>query len=289
MGTSKGYGGPPTGLVPSWVDEPTPGVPPVPPLTVSPLGGAPKPTLPVQPAPGPSKPLPQPDLPSAGSLSIARNNFTRFARNGSPRSLGRALSSYVRAGTGGAGRAARRMGASRATGARLLGIIQDVQRLGAPSALLKLNLPGLAGQPASDVFLKLLEFVCPPGGAIDEAIARQAMLESIGDLAEAGVGDFDTMTSDQLQEFFLDFIARSIEGRVMADLGAHSVTIPDDVAVVENAQQQLHDFVTGCIHGELSQKLSDMVPLKDSDLGRAIDQIYEAAFALVAAAGEAAK
>lgn len=181
------------------------------------------------------------------------------------------------------------MGASRATGARLLGIIQDVQRLGAPDALLKLNLPGLAGQPAADVFLKLLEFVCPPGGAIDEAIARQAMLETIGDLAEAGVGDFDTMTSDQLQEFFLDFIARSIEGRVMADLGGHGVTIPDDVAAVENAQQQLHDFVSGCIHGELSQQLRDIAPLKDSDLGRAIDQIYEAAFTLVAVAGETAK
>ena len=41
---------------------------------------------------------------------------------------------------------------------------------GAAETLRKLNLPELAGRPAADVFLAILEFVCPPGGAVDEAI-----------------------------------------------------------------------------------------------------------------------
>lgn len=181
------------------------------------------------------------------------------------------------------------MGASRAAGARLLGVVRDVQRLGAVETLRQLNLPGLAGQPAADVFLAILEFICPPGGAVDEAIARQAMLETIGDLAEAGMGDFDTMTADQMQEFFLDFVARSIEGRVMADLGARGVTLPDDVAAVESAQQQLHDFVMGCTRGELSGRLEGVESLGDRDVERVVNEIYEAAFELVAAAGEASE
>lgn len=64
---------------------------------------------------------------------------------------------------------------------------------GAAETLRQLNLPGLAGRPAADVFVAILEFVCPPGGAVDEAIARQAMLETIGDMAEAGIGSFDTL------------------------------------------------------------------------------------------------
>ena len=231
---------------------------------------------------------PRPDTSGAGSLGGARGSFSRFARTRSLSALGGALSNYVRNGTGGARRAARRMGSSRAAGARLLGVVRNFQTLGPAETLRQLNLPGLAGRPAADVFVAILEFVCPPGGALDEAIARQAMLETIGDMAEAGVGSFDTLTPDQMQEFFLGFIARSIEGRVMADLGGRGVTLPDDVAAVENAQAQLHDFVTGCTRGQLSGLLDSIERMSDRDIEGCVNQIYEAAFELVAVAGEAA-
>jgi hypothetical protein len=180
------------------------------------------------------------------------------------------------------------MGSSRAAGARLLGVVRDFQTLGPAETLRQLNLAGFAGRPAAEVFVGLLEFVCPPGGAVDEAIARQAMLETIGDMAEAGVGSFDTLTVDQMSEFFLDFVARSIEGRVMADLGGRGITLPDSVAAVENAQVQLHDFVTGCTRGQLASRLDGVDRMSDRDIERVVTQIYEAAFELVAAAGEAA-
>lgn len=281
MGTSKGYGGPASGLVPSWVDDAAPGVAPGAPTT---------PTTPIMPAASthpahPSAAL-RPDTSKAGDLRAARGSFSRFARTGNRSALGRALSNYVRNGTGGAGRAARRMGSSRAAAARLLGMVRDFQRLGPAETLRQLNLPGLAGRPAADVFVAMLEFVCPPGGAVDEAIARQAMLETIGEMADAAIGDFDSLTTAQMQDFFLDFIARSIEGRVMADLGGRGITVPDSVAAVESAQAQLHDFVTGCTRGELSGRLAGVANMSDRDIQKVVNQIYEAAFDLVAAAGE---
>jgi hypothetical protein len=195
----------------------------------------------------------------------------------------------VRNGTGGARRAAKRMGASRATGARLLGVVRDVGRFGAAETLRRLNLQGLAGQPAADVFLAMLEFLCPPGGAVDEAIARQAMLESIGDLVEADIVAFDAMTPGQLQAIFLDFIARAIENRVIADLGARSITLPEDVDAVESMQRQLHDFVSGCTRLQLAQRVTDLQQLSDQDVARVVDEIYEAAFELILTAAEAAE
>jgi hypothetical protein len=180
------------------------------------------------------------------------------------------------------------MGSSRAAGARLLGVVRNFETLGPVETLRQLNLAGLAGRPAAEVFVGLLEFVCPPGGAVDEAIARQAMLETIGDMAEAGVGSFDALTADQMGEFFLDFVARSIEGRVLADLGGRGVTLPDSVAAVENAQAQLHDFVTGCTRGQLAGRIDGVARMSDRDIEGVVNQIYEAAFELVAAAGEAA-
>jgi hypothetical protein len=180
------------------------------------------------------------------------------------------------------------MGSSRAAGARLLGVVRNFQALGPTETLRQLNLAGLAGRPAAEVFVALLEFVCPPGGAVDEAIARQAMLETIGDMAEAGVGSFDALTSGQMGDLFLDFVARSIEGRVMADLGGRGVTLPDSVAAVENAQAQLHDFVTGCTRGQLAGQLDGIERMSDRNIESVVNQIYEVAFELVAAAGEAA-
>lgn len=298
MGTSKSYGGPASGLVPSFVDDPTPPTQPRPPATApaapnapgAPGGpAAPQPIQPVAPAaPAIPRTPPRPDTQGTGSLGGARGNFTRFARTGSRSSLGSALSGYVRSGTGGARRAARRMGSSRVAASGLLGVVRDFQRLGPTETLRQLNLAGLAAQPAADVFVAILEFICPPGGAVDDAIARQAMLETIGDLAESGVGSFDTLTPQQLQDVFLDFISRSIEGRVMADLGGRGITLPDDIAAVESAQAQLHDFVEGATRGQLAGRLEGLERLSDRDIESVVNQIYETAFELVAVAGEAA-
>ncbi len=295
MGTSKGYGGPASGLVPSFVDDPAPPAmprPPVAPPTVPAVPGSPSAPAPQQQPAPPASPTPRmpprPDTSVAGGLGSARGSFSRFARTGSSSALGSALSNYVRNGTGGARRASRRMGSSRATASGLLGVVRDFQSLGPVETLRQLNLAGLARQPAADVFVAILEFICPPGGAIDEAIARQAMLETIGDMAEAGVGSFDMLTAAQLQDVFLDFIARSIEGRVTADLGARGITLPDDVAAVESAQTQLHDFVVGATRGQFAGRLEGVERLSDRDIENVVNQIYETAFELVAVAGEAA-
>lgn len=289
MGTSKGYGGPATGLVPSWVDDPAPGVRPMPQSTpvpgapTNPPGGGGAPGAPSAPGPRPTAP----DTSGNGYLGGARGGFSRFARSGSRSALGGALSNYVRSGTGGSRRAARRMGASRAVGGRLLGIVRDVGRLGPAEVLRRLDLAGLAGAPAANVFLAVMEFVCPPGGAVDEAIARQAMLEAIGDLAEAGVGSFDTLGPAELSEFFLDYVARSIEVRVMADIGGRGVTLPDDAASVQRIQDQLHDFIVGCTRAELAGRLDGIGGLNDAQVDGLVNQIYEGAFELIAVAGEA--
>jgi len=292
MGTSTKYGGSKRGLVPSWVNDDAPGVAPPPPPAPPPASGPPG--SPSNPKPPPPKPPPRPaprgpDVAGAGDLRNARSNFSRFSRTGSRSLLGKALSEYVRDGYGGGKRASSRMGASRKSGRRLLGVLRDAQQLGAAEALRRsIDLPGLAGRPATDVFVALLEFVCPPGGALDEAIAREGMLDAICDLAQAGVGNFDDLTPEQMNEFFLDFLARSIEGRIINDIGVRGITLPDDPAAAENVAQQLHDFVFGCTKNELAGQLDDLASLNDREVEKLSNDIYEAAFDLIAAAAEAA-
>lgn len=297
MGTSKSYGGPSNGLVPPFVDDPLPQQPPLvpqpqaqPELPTAPGAPglpAPRPQPPQTPEMNPQTSPPRPDADGAGKLRGPRSSFSRFCRSGDRSTLGRALSGYVRKGTGGARNAAHRMSSPRKTAGAILQVIRDFERHGPAGALRQLNIPDLIGRPAADVFLAIFEVLCPPGGTVDQSISREAMQAAIGDMAEADVGGFDTITQEQLKDFFLDFVARSIEGRVMADIGGRAISLPDDVSAVEYAQEQLHDFVTGATRGQLSGRLDSLDRLSDRDIAAVVDEIYETAFELVAAAGEA--
>lgn len=271
MGTSSPYGGPQLGLIPTWVDDPADGVE----------------TLPATAAPATqTPPRTTPDLPGAGSLRGARTAFNNFARTGNSDSLARGVSRYVRDGVGGGGRAARRMGEARASAGRLLGVVRDIARDGPVEALRRVNLDGLAGQPAEYVFLALLEVICPPGGALDEAIARQGMLEAIDALADEDLGSFDGLTAGQLEEFFLDVVSRTIEARILNDIGARGITFPATVAAIDQLQAQLHDFVAGNVRRQLAGRLDGVASMTDRNVTGAADGIYEQAFNLLAAIGD---
>lgn len=292
MGTSKGYGGPPNGLVPSWLGSSASGS-----GEGSGEGDGDGPEDGSEDSPDG---VPASQASGGEGFTGARTAFTRFSRTGGNSSLGNALASYVRGsgggrsggrrgGSGGAGRAAQRMGASRTAGAKLLGVVRDFQQVGAQDTLRRLDLAGMANLPASEVFLSMLEFLCPPGGAIDEAISRQAMLEAIGILAEAGPTEFAQLAPEQLRDFFLDFVVLSIEGRVIADIGAKGITLSPDVEAIERSHEQLHDFINGCCLSHLSGLLTGVGALTDREVERRCNEIYEAAFSLIADAGEDAQ
>lgn len=281
MGTSKSYGGPSSGLVPSWVDDVVPAAAPGESSTSNDDALA-------QPSNPPQAPPRQPDTAGTSPFTGARRMFSNFARSGSSSSLGGALRRHV-GSSGGPHKAARRMGAARTAGSRLLGFVRDVARSGIDEALRIRGLQDLAGQPAEAVFMGLIEVISPPGGPIDEAIARQALLDAIGDQVDAGVADFDSLSPEHLREFFLDFVIRSIEGRVMSDIGANGVALPDDVEDVTAIQEQLHEFIAGCCRSHLAAELDRIDRLTDRQLDQKIDAIYEAAFGLIADQGEDAE
>lgn len=178
------------------------------------------------------------------------------------------------------------MAASRDSGRRLLTIIRNVQQQGAAETLRQLNLAALAGQPAENFFVAIVEFLCPPGGALDESIAREAMFDTIRDLADAELGSFDQLTPAQLNELFVDFVARSIEGRVINDIGARGITLPADAAACENVAEVLHNFVSGCTREALIDRMGDLTALSDAQISGFVLDIYEAAFELVVITAE---
>ena len=287
MGTSGTFGGSKSGLVPSWVDEPA----------SSPVarpdgardgaqdsgadgdgGAAPTPA-----APTPYPPMPA--IPASSGLGAARGDLTRGARTSDEGAIRRGAGKYVSA-SGGGRAAARRMPNSRAVAGGVAGLARSFANQGPAEALRRFNLTGMAGAPAEDVFVALTDMLCPAGGTIDEAIARDAMLETVADLAAAGVGNFDELSTDDLREFFIGVVSRSIEGKILNEVGTNAVSVPADIAGVERAQNMLHDFVEGCVRDEFEARGSDLGDLDGDAIDSFVDDLYAAALDLVKALGE---
>lgn len=290
MGTSGTFGGSKSGLVPSWVDDP-PSTPAAAPGNTTPADGdggedTGNGGVETNPQAQPTAYPPVRPSPAGSGLSAARGNLTRGTRTSDGRAIRRGASQYVAASGGGRG-AARRMSSSRAVAGGIAGLARDFASQGPTEGLRRFNLESLAGAPAVDVFIALTDALCPPGGTIDEAIARDAMLETIATLAVEGVGNFDEMTPEDLEEFFIGVVSRSIEGKILNEVGTNSIRMSPDLGTVERAQRMLHDFVDGCVRDRFAASGSSLADISSQQIDDFVLDLYGAAFDLMRTLGEA--
>jgi hypothetical protein len=273
MGTSSSYGGPKPGtpLLPSWADNPGQG---------SPLPGepssAPAPEAPVIPS-APTVPLVLPVLPQR--FRNARNNFSRFSssRGSDRKSLGRALGSYVRLGTGGSKIAARRMWASQIAAVKLVDVLNDIRSSGADAVLKKISFPQLVGKQPKEILVALTDIICPPETTIDAGIARESFIETIIYLPEI---DLNNLTEEQIKIITIQFISRTIVTRIVNDIG-HKI---DENVSAERANllmQSLNDFVYGAVKDKISQLLKISSDLTQKEVVLSISNVYEVAYSLI--------
>lgn len=113
------------------------------------------------------------------------------------------------------------------------------------------------------------------------------MLETITALAAAGVGNFDELSSDDLREFFIGVVSRSVEGKILNEVGTNTVSVPADIAGVERVQHMLHDFVERCVRDEFEERGTDLGDLDGDAIDSFVDDLYAAALDLIQALGEA--
>jgi hypothetical protein len=285
MGTSGSSDGPNprTPLVPSWLDD-KPGAAPADDDGMPPPDGN-QPDTPDQPQLLPPVPPPPPP----GRFTTSRRNFSAFAGSGGSdgRALRRAVRDYVRAGTRGSGNATRRMGASRATARGVLGVLRDFQRDGVSPTLSRLNLGGLVGRPLEDVFIGLTDVICGDGGSIDEGIAREAWLETIADLDGLDATDPAALSHDQISDIFLAFIAHSVVGRLLQDIGANGFKFAADLAGIAAFDSQLKSYIRRSVRDSFSGDLARPAALSDRKIRTIVDRTYQEAWDLLVTQGDA--
>jgi hypothetical protein len=283
MGTSGSTRGPGSNsaLVPTFLNEPSIG--PLPGgVDVVPADSAPSDGDDGQPVPADAPPrsaiLAPPVPPSFGN---ARGNFTSFASSGGGdrRALRRAVRDYVRSGARGSTNAVRRMGSSRATASGALGVFRGFQRDGVADTLVRLNLGNLVGRSTREVFIGLTDVICRDGGPIDEAIARDAWLETCADLERFGIQDLDALTSDQVREVFLTFVTHAVETKLFQYIGVNGFRVAD-LNAIEAFEAQFRSYVERAVRDSFASDLSALSEMSDQQIRSIVDETYRDAWEL---------
>ena len=150
-----------------------------------------------------------------------------------------------------------------------------------------MNLAALAGRPIEEVFLGLADYICPDGGSIDEGIAREAFIETIVDLADAGITDLDALTVEQMQTVFELYATNAIEARLCNDIGAKTITLPANPRDAARVQAQLHDFIRRGVADALTVARDAIVSLTPDRVLAFVDRVYEQAFGILEIMAEA--
>ena len=295
MGTSGISKGPGSGtpLVPTWLNEPTT-------AAGSPADGSPSASDPAtgdgnsqndqSDQSGAGSPLNAQSPPAPGRFQSARRNFTASVKSGGADgpALRRAIRDYVRSGAGGSRNATRRMGASRNAGTRMLDAFRGFQRDGVEATLSRLNLAHLVGRPVEDVFTGLTDVICQDGGSIDEAVARDAWLETVAEISELGIVDLNTLTLDQMREVFLTFIGHAIETRLFQDIGTRGFQSAIDARTLNAFQEGLTDYIQRTVRDAFHASLNfGSIPnLSDEGIREVVDTTYREAWALFETLGD---
>jgi hypothetical protein len=168
----------------------------------------------------------------------------------------------------------------------MLGVLQDFQRDGASQTLMSLNLGDLVGRPLEDVFIGLTDVICGDGGSIDEGIAREAWLETIAELYGLDVTDPSALSPDQMRDIFLAFIAHSVVGRLLQDIGANGFKFAADLAGIAAFDAQLKNYIRRSVRDSFSGDLSTPTALSDRQIRTIVDQTYQEAWDLLVAQGD---
>jgi hypothetical protein len=150
-------------------------------------------------------------------------------------------------------------------------------------------LENLAGRPIEEIFLGMMDYVCPEGGSIDDGIAREAFIETITDLADDGLTDFDALNTVQLQTILELYATHAIEARLCNDIGMKTVSLPSNAAEAESVQAQLFDFIRRSVSDALTVGLDKVATMTPDVVLSYVTEVYEQAFTILQSMGEAAE
>ncbi|MBI2842115.1 MAG: hypothetical protein HYX78_01810 [Armatimonadetes bacterium] len=137
-----------------------------------------------------------------------------------------------------------------------------------------------------DVFIGLTEVVCRDGGLVDEAIARDAWLETIAALDQFGIDNLGTLSTEQVQEIFLSFVAHTVEARLYQEIGVNGFSLAEDLGDIQGFDEQFRGYIERSVRDSFGGDLTQLSNMSDQGVREVVDRTYLDAWNLLQVLGD---
>lgn len=217
-----------------------------------------------------------------------RSNFTRYVNSDGQAndSLHRAVSSYVRHSAGGSKNATMRLGAARRSTAQLASIMSGFASGNISAIANKFNLGDIIGKPAREVFIRIMDFVCPDGGNTDEGIARSAYIEALLSMPDLENKQIESLSPPEFLAFTEIYMADVVQQKLINDIGNKMFSLPNDITSIENIEKQMKEFIQNTITDSISRLNIDIRNINQQQAQDVVDSVYKTAFDIMVSYGE---
>ncbi|PSS59946.1 hypothetical protein C6558_35185 [Ensifer sp. NM-2] len=279
MGTSTPFGGGKGSnpLLPSWLGGGGGGTAAGGPGSQSPAspghGGGPSGTPPAQPA----APSPNKNRYRGGRRLL---NAAAKASSSDDRSRGfaKAARSYVKTASGGSRGATARAASDRRAASKLAFFLLGAGAEGSDirQELRRLNLESLANRTTEEIFYALVDYICEPGGDLDEAYARAAYIDAICEIPDGMKGRLERPDAETINFILERFIANTVTKRIENAIGNDMITLPETGLSARELQRLFQDWVSGRVKDAMAE-IGGV--LRQDQVRSQIDMIYEEAHA----------
>ena len=290
MGTSKSFGGSSGAnpLLPSWLQPP----PDLLPGDISPLLSVTLPAI-VPSVPNQAQPPSQVEVqpqPATPPIEVPPDSPTRYtgprrkintiARGASSNhfKLQKATSDYVRKGLGGANRAGSRMAVSAKTAGKLVGFIRSVNERGFVEAARDFGIGDVTGKTPQEIGPLLAEAFLERGGSIDEGISNRAWVETVVEVIETNLTDINAFNAETMIVMLEDYVTRTIELRLLQDIGAKILKISRDAARANQVKREIHQLIRGEVRRAVRPVLQATQRIETKKLSSVGLRVYRQSF-----------
>lgn len=217
-----------------------------------------------------------------------RSNFTRFVndRGRDTGNLHKATSQYIKDSLGGEKNATIRLGAAKNSTVRLVSIFNEFINNGVADTSKKYGLGQLIGKNAKEVFLNIMDFVCPDGGSMDEGIARSSYIEALMILPDIENKSIENLTDVEFLTFTKNYMTNVIQERLVNDIGNKIISLPNDIDEVEFIQSQINDYIFGAVSDSISALNLDIKNIDNTQTQNIVESVYEKAYNILASLEE---
>lgn len=149
--------------------------------------------------------------------------------------------------------------------------------------LRRLDLASLAQRSTTEIFDALIDYICEPGGDLDQAFVRDAYSEALHEVPKDMIDSLERPDSATINFVLERFITNTIMSRLLNAVGNGAITLPETAFSAVSLNDSFREWILGRVQDAMEATKG---VFREGQVSTQIDRIYETAYGILERAGK---